>query len=605
MVGHHSRALDPDAIDLGALVDERFEVVERLGAGGFANVFKARDRFDPSRFVALKVLHADPRVRNDPNFRARFEREARLAARIAHPNVVGILGHGLAGPLEQPYIAMEFLEGYDLGFMLEQEGRFDARRALHLLLPCLEALGRGHAQGIVHKDLKPGNLFVTHPGTAHEVMKVLDFGIARRDAPGERKITQAGELLGTPEYLAPEYIDQALVSPALDVYQMGLILGEMLVGKPLAAAESAIGSIIRHNQGIALPPALRDTPLRQVLETAIARDPARRYPDAERFRRALAPLSPDAIEHALQLNERSQAPSLARPDTVPSNVFDRLSPDELERLLAAGNPQQQQQQQQHALDLGFASTLAIDDYVPPIAEPSAAAPQAQPVPRSPAPGPVEQHFAETRPHMTAFHGSTTALSNAPNRTRTVLAVVLAVVLAAAALAAAVLMTGCSGCSERSVNPDSAEDAARIWGKLLCDMRESRVTLYINDFDNQHGTAMVRAQLLAGDDGKARARFLGELNDFVEDNGRAIVTCSSDILDQRTVDGGRVQVDLAIEYREVGFDEDGDPELVTVRHELTLETTKIDDVWRVTAEPVDAPKLDDFHLIHRERGRAVP
>lgn len=179
-------------------------------------------------------------------------------------------------------------------------------------------------------------------------------------------------------------------------------------------------------------------------------------------------------------------------------------------------------------------------------------------------------------------------------------------LTGCALVLAAALGGCSGCSESAVNPETPEDAARIWGKLLCDMRESRVTLYINDFDNQHGTAIVRAQLLAGDsDGKPRARFLGQLNDFIEENGHDIVACTSEIHDKRTLDNGRVQVDLSVEYKEIGTNADADLKLVDLRHDLTLEVTKIDDAWRISGEPVDAPTLDDFVLLHRPSGPAMP
>jgi len=310
----------PDAIDIGDIVDGRYRVEERIGIGGFATIFKAHQA-QIDRPVALKVLHAGSGLHRDPAFRARFEREARLAAQIRHEAVVTIYEIGVAGPHEQPYIAMELLEGYDAAFMLAHEGRFDVTRAFELLLPCIDALGRGHTLGIVHKDLKPANLFLANPGTKRERMKLLDFGIAREASPGSARITNKGEVLGTAEYLAPEYIQEGIVSPALDVYQMGLILGEMLTGEPIVGEGDPVTLAIRHTKGIELPPELAATPLRDLLERACAVDPAQRPEDGSALHAELSRIDPEAVEDALHREEVRRRPALARPDTVPATPF--------------------------------------------------------------------------------------------------------------------------------------------------------------------------------------------------------------------------------------------------------------------------------------------
>ncbi|MFA5624321.1 MAG: serine/threonine-protein kinase [Bradymonadales bacterium] len=269
---------------VGMKIDDRYEVLGILGTGGFATVYKARHLMI-DRDVALKVMDLQKGV--DPTYEERFFREAKIAAKIHHNNVVTIYDFGFVSQTGQPYIAMELLEGHDLGDELTKVGPLSPNRALILFRPVLEALGEGHRLGIVHKDLKPANLYLTDPGGVREMMKVLDFGVARMDSGEVSKLTSAGQLLGTPRYLAPEYIKSQLVTPAIDVYQMALIISEALTGQ-VAVDGAPYTAMMLHCTGkIQIADFLKTGPVGEVFEKAFSIDPSQRYQDADEFALAL------------------------------------------------------------------------------------------------------------------------------------------------------------------------------------------------------------------------------------------------------------------------------------------------------------------------------
>lgn len=277
-------------LEPGYLIAGRYEVVKLLGAGGFAAVFQAFDR-QIERQVAIKVLNiaavAAPGAEIEP-FLERFRREARLAARIHHPNVVEIHDFGVLDDKRMPYIIMEMLEGHDLEEEISARGGMEPGRALPLFLGALEALGEAHRLGIVHKDLKPANLFLSRPGTRNELMKVVDFGIAHIGGTDEARMTQTGAMFGTPQYLSPEYVQTQTVGPEMDVYQMGLCLVEMLSGRSVVEDESPWQCALKHATGeLTIPAALLDGELGPIIVKSLEFDPAERYPDALAFADAL------------------------------------------------------------------------------------------------------------------------------------------------------------------------------------------------------------------------------------------------------------------------------------------------------------------------------
>ncbi len=289
------KAPEPARFVLGDLIEDRYEVEQPLAEGGFAAIYRCLDR-TIGRKVALKILKPlEPLNREEPEetqtrrsaHEELFKREARCAATVKHPNIVTIHDFGM---LERegahlPYIVMELLDGPNLRQEIARMGRMSPEMAVDLLLPVLEALGRAHEAGIVHKDLKPDNLIFVEGR-----LMLVDFGIAR--VMGEASLTVSGEMSGTLHYLAPEYLLHKEATPALDVYQMGLILAEMIIGLPVLKVTGLRDLMRQYNSGeVEIPHALEGTVLEPLLRKCLHRDPVQRYPDGYGLARALQAIS--------------------------------------------------------------------------------------------------------------------------------------------------------------------------------------------------------------------------------------------------------------------------------------------------------------------------
>ncbi len=279
----------------GTVVDGRYEVVSLLGSGGFANVYLANHKMLGTE-VAIKVLHAPLASSADPQFAARFEREAKVAAQMRHPNVVNVTDFGFT-PDGDPYLVMERLRGRDLEEELKLKGTLDPDRLVRLMVPCIQAIGEAHKMGIVHKDLKPSNLFLVDAGEPTERLVVLDFGVARVFDDADANITQTGAFTGTPAYLPPEYIREQRVTAAFDVYQMGLILIECMSGQKAIEADGPMGFLLAHCMGrVTVEPEFFNNDLGQVIQKAISIEDTDRYPDCTALAAALSTVVPPAAD---------------------------------------------------------------------------------------------------------------------------------------------------------------------------------------------------------------------------------------------------------------------------------------------------------------------
>jgi beta-lactam-binding protein with PASTA domain len=210
-------------------------MVERIAAGGMGEVFRAHDAV-LAREVAIKVLHRS--LAGDPAFVDRFRREARAAAGLAHPNIVAVYDWGAVDGVY--YMVMEYVRGPSVRHLLNEQGRMEPAQASEILRQTLLALGHAHREGFVHRDMKPENLLVTREG----VVKVADFGLARAYADG--RVTQAGAVTGTVQYLAPEQIRGEPADPRSDLYSLGIVAYELLTGKLPFTGETAMAIAYKH-----------------------------------------------------------------------------------------------------------------------------------------------------------------------------------------------------------------------------------------------------------------------------------------------------------------------------------------------------------------------
>ena len=241
---------------LGMTLDGRYRIDRVLGRGGMGTVYAAK-LVALDKPVALKLLR--PVQDDDGQAVGRFEREARAASRLGNPHIVDIFDFGRAQN-GLSYLAMELLDGEDLGNVLARERRLPLDRALRIVLQCCTALGAAHAAGIVHRDLKPENVFLVARGDEREFVKIVDFGLAKiseteQDGAPGRKLTRTGMIFGTPQYMSPEQGMGRPTDHRSDIYALGLILYELLTGKVPFDGETFMSVIQQHLSDP--PPALR------------------------------------------------------------------------------------------------------------------------------------------------------------------------------------------------------------------------------------------------------------------------------------------------------------------------------------------------------------
>ena len=265
-----------DVFQPGQVVGGRYRVVRKLGGGGMADVYLCEDS-TLGRQVAIKVLLQ--RYLNDPTFVERFRREAKAAAGLNQQNLVSIYDWGEVDGTY--YIVMEYVEGETLKDLIRRRGRLSGNEAVDFALQLLAAVDFAHRSGIVHRDIKPQNVMIDRSGAA----KVMDFGIARA---GDSGMTQAGSILGTAQYLAPEQAKGQPVDERSDLYSVGVVLYEMLTGTVPFKGDSAVTVALKHVNEVArepadLVPGMPHT-LNQIVLKAMAKDPLLRYQSAAEFR---------------------------------------------------------------------------------------------------------------------------------------------------------------------------------------------------------------------------------------------------------------------------------------------------------------------------------
>ncbi|MCM1971595.1 MULTISPECIES: protein kinase [unclassified Streptomyces] len=270
-----------------ALADGRYQLRDLLGEGGMASVHLAYDAV-LDRQVAVKTLHTE--LGREQAFRERFRREAQAVAKLTHTNIVSVFdtGEDVVDGMTTPYIVMEYVEGRPLGSVLDEDirrqGAMPADKALKITADVLAALEISHEMGLVHRDIKPGNVMMTKRG----VVKVMDFGIARAMQSGVTSMTQTGMVVGTPQYLSPEQALGRGVDARSDLYSVGIMLFQLVTGRLPFDADSPLAIAYAHVQEEPVAPSSINRSLPPAVDALIARalrkNPNERFPNAEAMR---------------------------------------------------------------------------------------------------------------------------------------------------------------------------------------------------------------------------------------------------------------------------------------------------------------------------------
>lgn len=280
----------------------RYRVTEKIGTGGMADVYKAVDEV-LGRTVAVKVLH--PQYAADPNFVARFRQEAQAAANLSHPNIVNIYDWGQDDSIY--YIVMEWVRGTDLKTLLMERGPLDPMKAAEYGIQVASALSVAHGYDIIHRDIKPHNIVLTPEGS----VKVMDFGIARA---GNTTMTQTGSVLGTAQYISPEQAQGRSLTPASDLYSLGIVLYELTTGRLPFEGDTPVAVALKQVNEEAVPPRKINPNIPASLEAVIMRamrkNPAERYAAASEMR--------DDLRRVVSGAPVAAAPGLAATSVMPA-----------------------------------------------------------------------------------------------------------------------------------------------------------------------------------------------------------------------------------------------------------------------------------------------
>ena len=277
---------------IGRTFDDKYRLDEKLGVGGMGTVYRATHLLI-DRPVAIKVLSS--RFVEDEAAQIRFRREARAAGRLQHANAVTVTDFGTTAD-GHVYIVMELLEGRTLRDVLAHDAPLDTARAVSLMLQISAAVGAAHEAGIIHRDLKPANIFIVQRPNAPASVKVLDFGIAKLAAEALEEddhmtLTQVGVMIGTPRYMSPEQCDGVQLTPASDVYSLGIILYEMLTGITPFIGSTPLAVAMKHSSAPPRPPseivATIPPAIEGVVLHALEKNPGHRPANAEEFHREL------------------------------------------------------------------------------------------------------------------------------------------------------------------------------------------------------------------------------------------------------------------------------------------------------------------------------
>lgn len=282
--GKCGRAYGQTTLAKGQVVAERYRILEVLGEGGMGTVYKV-EHVQIGKPMAMKVLRTE--LAQDQDVLRRFHREAEAASKLSHPSTVHVFdfGRSEAGRM---YLVMEYVDGQDLGQLIDDEGALPFERVARIFAQVAGSIANAHKAGIIHRDLKPENIMLTE-GPDGEVAKVLDFGLAKiRESGRFTSLTEAGSIIGTPYYMSPEQIRGLELDGRADVYSLGAVMYNAVVGKPPFDAENPVGILTKHLTERLVPPSQRVSELpeeaNRIIVKAMQKDVGERYANARALR---------------------------------------------------------------------------------------------------------------------------------------------------------------------------------------------------------------------------------------------------------------------------------------------------------------------------------
>ncbi|HUH02385.1 MAG TPA: serine/threonine-protein kinase [Kofleriaceae bacterium] len=262
---------------VGNVLDDRYEILQRVGEGGMGVVYRAR-QMSIDRTVAIKMLSAQ--MAKDPNWVQRFNQEARACSRLQHPNTIRMFDFGQTkeGRL---YMAMEFLDGQSLRDAIARGAPMAAVRVAKILIQCCASLAEAHSFGIIHRDIKPDNVFLLNMAGSPDFVKLLDFSVAKLLQENDAMRTQAGVVFGTPQYMSPEQGRGMPLDARSDIYALGILAYEMLMGRVPFTDDNPMNVLQMHiRQPVPVLPAVIPQGMRDIVERCLQKDPGRRYQSA-------------------------------------------------------------------------------------------------------------------------------------------------------------------------------------------------------------------------------------------------------------------------------------------------------------------------------------
>ena len=283
---------------IGKMLDDRYEILELIGSGGMANVYKARCH-RLNRLVAIKILKSD--LADNADFRRRFHDESQAVAQLSHANIVSV--YDVSTNPDREYIVMELIDGITLKQYMERRGRMDWRESLHFITQIMRGLSHAHSRGIIHRDIKPQNIMVLRDGS----VKGADFGIACLENEGQ---TLTQEALGSVHYISPEQAQGQQATPQSDIYSLGVVAYEGLAGHSPFTGTTPVDIAAAHvNNPVPPLPDSVDVQLREFVMSMLAKDPLDRPKDALVVSRTLARIERRLLDQQTEMADTAMATS--------------------------------------------------------------------------------------------------------------------------------------------------------------------------------------------------------------------------------------------------------------------------------------------------------